>query len=202
VLRVDIVQSQPGPERIAAEYGLGIKGACHELEIGTGVYTAPERVSNVENLPVRQILLTDMVEVGGIGFELKFAPAKLFSDIAGAEVDCIDANCPKVLERGQYAYDGATGPANDLGWIGSLAVDNKLGRWLGNDIAPGYFYPINVGAKTVSPAPPAMFWISCAWGPNTADIVAVAADRKRTTSDKEKAPGFCPALRSFSKLKA
>src|ERR1700730_1637564 len=115
-----------------------------------------------------------MVEVGGIGFELKFAPAKFFSDIAGAEVDRIDPNCPKVLERSQYAYDSTAGATNDLGWIGCLAVDNQLGAWLGNHIAPGYFYPIDIGGKSVGPAPPTMFRISCARGPNSAGIVAIA----------------------------
>src|ERR1700730_4578365 len=114
-----------------------------------------------------------MVNVGGIGFELEFAPAKFFSDIAGPKVDCIDANCPKVLERGQYAYDGAAGATNDLGWIGRRAVDHKLSGWLGNNIAPGYFYPVYVGGKSVGPAPPAMFRIRCARGPNTAGIVAI-----------------------------
>src|SRR5260221_6650097 len=145
--------------------------------IRTGEDTTAERVRYVRDDPSRNILLTDVIEIGRVDFKSDFAPTILLACVACAKVDCIDPHCAEVGERRSYCGDATARVSNDVSRKRSRMVNDKLWAWLGDDTTPGNLDPVNVSSKAVGPAPPAVLRIGTTWGPNCSRIVTVAGFR-------------------------
>ncbi len=76
VLRVNIVESEPRLEDVAPEYCLRIKDRSNHLEVWVHREIRRERIGDVQDLTVWDVLLAHVVKVCRVNRHIQLAPVK------------------------------------------------------------------------------------------------------------------------------